>query len=84
MTAYSFTVWARLASTGTCRSCRAPIIWRLNRKTGKYLPFNGLLTPLRSFVEDDTQLPMEVLSADDLHMVTCTKRRAAAAAGARA
>jgi hypothetical protein len=82
MTQYGFTVWARLASRGTCRDCRQSVIWRRNRKTGKQLPFNGLLTPLHTFVEEDTQLPMEVLSPDDLHFVTCPKRQRAAEAHA--
>jgi len=85
MTAYGFTVWARLASTGTCRYCGQRIIWRTNRKTGKGVPFNGVLTPLHTFVDETSQQPMEVLSRDDLHAVTCTKHpRRRGAAGAEA
>lgn len=79
MTEYGFTVWARIASSGICRHCKQRIIWRTNRKTGKGLPFNGLLLPLHSFVDEFNHQPMEVLSRDDLHLVTCPKRRIARA-----
>jgi hypothetical protein len=74
VTAYGFTVWGRIASTGTCRHCKQPIVWRTNRKTGRLLPFNGVLGPLHTFVDETNLQPMEVLSRDDLHVITCTKR----------
>lgn len=76
MTEYGLTVWARIANTGRCRDCRQRIVWRVNRKSGRSLAFNGLLLPLHTFVDEINHQPMEVLSRDDLHVVTCPKRDA--------
>lgn len=74
MTDYGLTVWARVANTGRCRKCRQRIIWRVNRKSGRSLPFNGVLAPLHAFIDERNHQPMEVLSRDDLHFTTCARR----------
>lgn len=75
MTDYGVTVWARIRKPGKCRDCRQPFTWRVNFKTGKFMPFNGVLTPLSTSIDELTQQPLELLSRDDLHPVTCKARK---------
>lgn len=69
----TFTVWAGMCRAGKCRTCRQPIVFRFNQRTGKELPFNGTLAPMRTFTDEEGRA-FEVLSRADLHFVTCARR----------
>lgn len=73
MSPSTFTVWAGMCRAAKCRNCRQPIVFRINQRTGKTLPFNGTLPPLRTFTDEQGRA-FEVLSRDDLHFVTCALR----------
>jgi len=68
-----FYVWANIASAGTCKFCKLPVIWRTTTR-GKSLPFNGVVAPLHTQV-DDRGRKFELLSREDLHLATCKKRK---------
>jgi hypothetical protein len=56
---------------GTCRSCNAPIEWAQLR-SGKRMPFDGEIVPVRTFHDDDRRLIAVVDSTMSAsHFATC-------------
>ena len=81
MSGATITCWAKTgAYRGRCRDCKKPVLYRINRKTGHSIRFNGILDPLETFVDERLQQPMEVRSIEDLHVRFCPKRQAKATA----
>jgi hypothetical protein len=58
--------------TGTCRSCGALMVWATNAKTGKKIPFNGEIVPIRSYHDEDHRLIEVIDSTVSIsHFGTC-------------
>jgi hypothetical protein len=56
----------------TCRSCNAPIEWAQLRQSGRRMPFDGDIVPVRSEVADDGRLVLVVdTSVTRSHFATC-------------
>jgi hypothetical protein len=68
-------VWAHMREDAKCRFCKRPIVWRVNRATGKSLPFDPGAFVFHTERDEVRGLQFELLSRDNLHFVTCPRHR---------
>ena len=65
-------IYADTRGRSACKSCQAPIEWAENVATGKKIPFDGEIVPVRSYNDDDHRL-IEVVdtAVTTSHFATC-------------
>lgn len=64
-------IWADTRGQSACRSCGAPIEWAEMVKSGKRMPFNGEIVPVRSEHRDGRLVEIVDSTVTTSHFSTC-------------